>query len=320
MPSLEPATLPRSRHVACFEVLGRVVASDIPIANVRSASGEGDISIRVRQADTPLAPPPSMPYDYQSIETKAGIRYMARNVGTFNISRDGREIDYTMLHEAAEHDFQYLLTGPILSLALQLQGEILLHSLALQLGNRSVAIAGPHAAGKSTLAAYFQSRGQDLLTDDVLPLRQTDLGFLARQSVPWIKLGPESLKVIGESADDYPLVRTDAAKRRFPRFSSTESSVEYPLTHVYILAPQNSYTPISFRNLAGADGALAIFRNMYGADSLTGKRARSAFAAAADIAEVVAVREISYYRTFENLEAIRTAILQDTGEVSSGVD
>lgn len=305
--------------MGCYEVLGRVVASDIEIDHVPASSRPTHATITVRRGERALNHTLSTPYDYQSAETPSGISYMARNVGVFDISADGRVIQYAIVPNAPEPDFQYLLTGPVLSLALQLQGEILLHALGLNLGDRSVAIAGPHAAGKSTLAAYFQSRGQALLTDDVLPLRKAEGSFQARQSVPWIKLGPESLEVIGERAEDYPLIRTDAAKRRFPRFGATESSPEYPLSHVYVLAPQDACGPISFKELVGADGALAVFRNMYGADSLTGKRARSAFAAAADIAEVVSVREISYHRTFDNLEAIRLAILNDACEVTSGV-
>lgn len=319
MPTLQPTAHPRSSAIGWYEVLGRVVASDIEIDHVPAANRRTHATVSVRRADKSLNQTLSTPYDYQSAETPSGISYMARNVGIFDISADGREIQYTIVPNAPEQDFQYLLTGPVLSLALQLQGEILLHALGLRLGDRSVAIAGPHAAGKSTLAAYFQSRGQALLTDDVLPLRKDAGTFQARESVPWIKLGPESLQVIGERAEDYPLVRTDAAKRRFPRLGATAGSSEFPLSHVYVLAPQEVCLPISFRELAGADGALTVFRNMYGADSLTGKRARSAFAAAADIAEVVAVREVSYHRTFENLEAIRIAILNDAGEVTSGV-
>jgi hypothetical protein len=259
----------------------------------------------------------SAPHDFQTVESPAGITYVARAAGCFRISADGRLVEYELVDDADLRDVQYLLTGPVACLAFQLQGEPLLHAVGLEVPGGVIALAGQHAAGKSTLAAFFQRNGVAVLTDDVLPLRESAEEVLARQGVPWIKLGPDTLDVLGERPEDFPLVRTSAAKRKYPRTSATEGTVERPLRAVYELAPQDSPGGATeFAELTGSDAVFALLSNTYSAATLTGHRARAAFDFATRLAGRVRVRRVTYHRSYEHLPALCDAILRDAEGVA----
>lgn len=305
-----------------YSLYARTVSSDIAFMDLAESPERACAAVRIRELRRQEAPDAMLiERDFLTFEDSEGLTYVARRVGDFHIAADGKTIEHNLLPEAQPLDVQYLLTGPVLCLALQLQGDVLLHSVGLKLGKSSIALAGHHAAGKSTLAAWFQHYGIDVLTDDVLPLRDHDDSFLAQQSVPWIKLGPDTLAAMETCSEDYPLVRTGAEKRRYPRISvseDTDCTSDSPLKRVYILRPQTeSSQRIHFETLSGVDAVLAVLQNMHGAASFTGKRGRFAFDAAHRIASRVGVRAVEYHRSYENLPVVGKAILRENEESSS---
>lgn len=310
-------TLNNSGHHV-FELMGHDVAADIDLAGLPLGRGDKP-AITIRNSGLWFTES-WRPHRYSWSEDEDGIHYVARDIGEFHVRLNGQRIDYSLAPNAHLDDIRYMLTGPIASLAFQLQGEILLHCVGLVVGETAVALAGDHGTGKSTLAASFQHHGTRLLTDDVLPLQEVDDHFRASESVPWIKLGLDSLQAIGACHSDYPLVHTTAEKWKFPRYGALPGSPAIPLGAIYILRPHNdSNSRPQATCLVGSNAAMAVLANMYSAATLKGKRGRAAFEAATRIAERVPVRKLEYYRSYGNLPAIRAAILSDAAEVTSGI-
>ncbi|MGE3077099.1 MAG: hypothetical protein AB7N24_20415 [Dehalococcoidia bacterium] len=316
MTMLDAPTLPVRTEKMAFRILGRVVASDIPLCGLPPAHNDSRPVLEINRSGVPPQSRPEWP-PFVQFEDAFGLHVHARNIGEFHISPDGARIDYALAPSADGPDVQYLLTGPVISLALQQQGAVLLHGAAIAHGHGAFGFAGPHAAGKSTLAAAFAEAGAVVLTDDVLPLRIGESAVMAQQSVPWMKLREDSLEALRRDSDELNLVWSLAEKRKVPFSRKSPEGSEFPLTCIYLLDPRDAdCTTIRFVPLMHSEAALGVFSNTYAAETLRGGRAIAALDAASKIAETVPVRTISYYRSFENLPAIRDAILRDAEELA----
>lgn len=311
---------PQIPAVREYQVLGVRVRSDIDLSGLREApnpqSGRPDLILSgtgrlTRHCD-------SQPI-FMHGEGSTGVELISRFTGNAQISADGKIVRYALWPGALETDIQHFLTGPVISIALQLQGHVLLHGAAFVVDDGCVAFVGNHAAGKSTLAASLITAGFDVLTDDVLPLRPPtgcDAWF-ARRSVPWVKLDEDSLAAIGKTPDGLARASSATTKRRVPLDPLGSLETEYRLSALFILSPQDSLqTQLRATPIVGVEAAGKILRHMYASDALVRQRAMIAFEACARIAQTVPVRELSYYRSFENLPAIRQAILDDVAELS----
>jgi energy-coupling factor transporter ATP-binding protein EcfA2 len=60
-----------------------------------------------------------------------------------------------------------ILTGPILAVLWHQRGLLPLHASVVVINGRAVALCGPAAAGKSTLAAVLAAQGHQVVADDI---------------------------------------------------------------------------------------------------------------------------------------------------------
>lgn len=295
---------------------GHRIASDFPLHGLPLANKGGSVSVTLRNATTAVSLEALDDGGPRFVREphQGGIRYVAGGIGEFVIPRGGAEVTYSLTADAAFGDVQHILTGPILVMALQLQGEFFLHGGAIERGGGAFAISAPHGFGKSTLTAAFHRAGYPVRSDDVVPVREHDGAFFAGQGQPWIKLWDNALEEFGDDADTYDQVLSGFNKRIIPGVT-TEG--ELPLRTVYLLAPHlDADKPIQFRQLTGLEGALGLMANVYSPEIMVGELAARNLDFATRIAETVPVRVVSYYRSFENLPNIRDAILRDFDEVT----
>lgn len=304
-----------------YRVLGIRVQSDRELASLREVPAPATAIPDLRLTGTGVLTPHT---DSQPIfihkEGPTGVELISRFTGNAQIAADGRTVEYALCPGARETDIQHFLTGPVISIALQLQGHVLLHGGAFVVGKECVAFVGNHAAGKSTLAASLVGAGFDVLTDDVLPLRPSPMGetWFARRSVPWVKLDEDSLAAMGKTPDGLAPVSSATTKRRVPLDPLRASETEYQLAALFILDPQDaSDAPLRASPILGVEAAGNVLRHMYASDALFRQRAVTAFEAAARIAEAIPVRTLSYYRSYENLPAIRQAMVDEVAGLPS---
>jgi hypothetical protein len=296
---------------ARITALGLSVESDFPIRYLPPSTSPTP-DVRFRQVAEVPDPASQAAGDFTKWYREDGIRYVAKRVGEFHVSVDGREANYALYPEAKRNDLEYVLTGPVLSMAAQAQGAVLLHAAAINVGGRAVAFAAPRGSGKSTLAGYFHSRGFEVLADDVVPLRTSGGQVLARPSVPWIKLGPDALRALDRDASDLEEIRTGSQKRRLLLGQSAPSPrSELPLSCVYILRPGQSCTSVRITVLDAATATLSILKNMWGVETMFGERMVPALEAAARLAELVPTKEVAYFRSFAGLADVADAVVAD---------
>jgi hypothetical protein len=106
----------------------------------------------------------------------------------------------------------YLL-GPVLGLLLRLRGVVGLHASAVAFENQTVAFVGSAGAGKSTTAAAFAKQGFGILSDDIVALEESNVGFFVLPAYPHLCLWPDSVKALYGSVEALPRFLPDWEKR-----------------------------------------------------------------------------------------------------------
>ncbi len=87
--------------------------------------------------------------------------------------------------------------GPVIGIALHLQGAVLLHASSVVMQEKAIVFAGTSGSGKSTTAAILHRLGYPVLSDDVTELA----GTRALASLPAMRLWPDVVHALfGESA------------------------------------------------------------------------------------------------------------------------
>jgi hypothetical protein len=101
-------------------------------------------------------------------QTKGRSEYLLALPGTGRILvQDGRKVTVDPDPEADPTDTGAFLTGTIQAVLWHQRGLLPLHACAVAIDGRAVALAGPPAGGKSTLAAVLSAKGYQVLADDI---------------------------------------------------------------------------------------------------------------------------------------------------------
>lgn len=315
----------RRSPLHAYRIMGNDVVSDLLLRDLPASVGARATTTVLATART-FPPPGNLVREirdaeggsvFQLTESDAGLQYRARGVGTFWIEPGGTRIWYCVEPGARAADIEHVLSGPVLGLGFQAQGQSLLHAGAVSVDRFALGFMAPHGYGKSTLTASFVQAGHAMLTDDALSLGDRDGSVTARQSVSRMKLWGDSLAALGDDEANHDVVLSGSRKRRVPvgDLWGGATARELPLAALYLLEPHNDPArPIAISDLGATQSVLSVLGNTYMADALRGERALRALAAAARIASAVAVRGVSYYRAFETLPALRAALCADVRE------
>lgn len=120
---------------------------------------------------------------------------------SFRVAHDGASID--LLAAPARYtrdDVAAYALGPVLAIALHLQGAVLLHAAGVVMHDKALLFAGASGSGKSTTAAIFHHLGYDVLADDLTELD----GTFALPSIAAVRLWPDVLESLYGSAAAFP--------------------------------------------------------------------------------------------------------------------
>lgn len=202
-----------------YAVYGLVVAIEEPLSSLEPApdTAEPDVTISFVAHDhfrhaVPgnLVDLPANHWVSHAILPDGSIYLHAPDIFEVMVSADGRQAVCATSISVDRRMLEANLLNIVLGTALTLQGEEPLHSTALDLDGRAVALLGPSGAGKSSLAAFLVSQGAGLITDDMLRLKFA--GDQARAHA-----GPYRLKLLEDTARQF--LPAAAAEGFFNAFS-----------------------------------------------------------------------------------------------------
>lgn len=210
----------------------------------------------------------------------------------------------------------YLL-GPVLGIFLRLGGETCLHASAMAFDDRAIVFVGPPGSGKSTTAAALNCRGYAVISDDIVLLREDELGrFYVVPSHPFLSLWPESLRLVSLSANDLPRVFPTLEKRRLS-FADDSDGFETRtllLGGVYILGRRCENSNPRVTSLTTQTALMSLVTDTYGTYVLDSQRRARELEVLGRLVSQVPVRLLEARAEIDSLDQTCDCILVDYQE------
>ncbi len=204
---------------------------------------------------------------------------------------------------------------------LEQRGVSMLHASSIKVGEGAVGFLADSGMGKSTMAAHFVARGNEMLSDDLLACRVVDQRAEALPMFSSLRLYPAQVERFFGATEGIETVqpyedklRLDGGAHGYGRFCGVAQKLSclYFLERVHEAERPVEILPV---------GPAAAIRNLT-YHSFIGSLARAIgmtalrFSALGEIANCVPVRRIVYRSGFENLEAVYDALSQDVERVA----
>jgi hypothetical protein len=135
-----------------------------------------------------------------------------------------------------------------------LQGDFLLRAACVAIDGQAVALVGPTACGKSTLAAALIHKGHQLLSDGLLRISKNAHGTLvAFPQASWLLLWTDSLNRLEIASDSAQAVRSGLA---LARVDVKPGELPLPIKHILLMREQrgNDQDLFTSEESCGLDG------------------------------------------------------------------
>ncbi|WP_126245616.1 hypothetical protein [Chitinophaga rhizosphaerae] len=175
---------------------------------------------------------------------------------SFIILQAGRLVFYHHASTVSPVSIQSLIRGNITKFCLQEQGRFCLHAAAMCVGDGTVLFVGRKGAGKSTLAAFFHTRGHAVWCDDYAVLQQQDGTFYAERGETALKINPDtadSLNItaaqrrpVFELPENWPRsIPSDGLTRKtyFSLQPAASHALPRPVTAIFFIGPRSPDPP-----------------------------------------------------------------------------
>ena len=154
-------------------------------------------------------------------------------IGDFLI-RDGKEIIIEPVAGVDDSLLRTVVLGAVLCVLLRQRGLLVLHASCININHKGVAFMGSSGWGKSTLATAFHTKGYDVLTDDVLPIKVEKNQAVVFPSYPQFKLCPDAATSLGQDTQNLLPVSKNSFKVAYKLDKGFQQN-PIPLQQIYIL-------------------------------------------------------------------------------------
>jgi hypothetical protein len=171
------------------------------------ADAPADVAFRLGKVPPRLEAPDHVAPVFQ---TKGREEYLLALPGTGRIQvQNGCKVTVEPAPGADPIDTRAILAGPIQAVLWHQRGLLPLHASAVAVHGRTLALAGPSAAGKSTLAAVLSARGYQVAADDVcvVDVRDGD-DAVVLPAFPHLRLWRDALDYLGIPAEGLERARS----------------------------------------------------------------------------------------------------------------
>jgi hypothetical protein len=179
----------------------------------------------------------------------------------------------------------------------------------------AVAFLGSNAFGKSSLAACFLEAGSRLLTDDLLILGESRNRLLAYPGPPRLKLFPKiARRFFSQDATNPVHMNPDTDKLILPIEERRRHGRPIALDAIYALAaPRDACrTPcVSIERLSPREAFLELLKGTFNRRLVDQPRLQRQFGFMARLADLVAVKRLTYPRAIDRLPEVREAVRAD---------
>lgn len=185
-------------------------------------------------------------------QTKGTSEYLLALPGTGRILvRNGDEV---LVDAEPGADTSAILSGPLQAMLWHQRGLLPLHGSVVVAGTKAIALCGPSAAGKSTLAAVLAGQGHTVIADDVCVVDPREAHVLA--GCGRLRLWRDALDRLG--VESQTLERAARNKEKYVLDCGIRSAQERHRLAAVILLSRQRNGAVSIERLRGARAAGAL--------------------------------------------------------------
>jgi hypothetical protein len=255
------------RYAAHGYLIDSAVALALPPAGPELADAPADLVLtRGPVAQVPRSPGPGKLLAL--LETEEGTHYaFSRNDESLLLRFGGcvefeadpglHRVRFHLQPEADEALVGVLASGSLLAVRLLLDGQLVLHASALDVGGQVVAFCGAPGMGKSTLAALLSFAGMPLMTDDVLRVSFGPGRPLAWPGGTEARLRSSAFGLADLAA---PAAVRDTADGRRAVAAALVGTRPLPLAAVIVPLPSRDVADPELRRLGKAEALMSLVR------------------------------------------------------------
>ena len=212
--------------------------------------------------------------------------------------------------EVSRTTVDHFLADQILPRVLASEGQFILHSGAVRMGDGAILLMGPSGRGKSTLVTSFDRAGLSLMGDDAMTISWSNGQAGAKPVYPSLRLLPDSIEALLPDTVTTTSVAYYTAKRRVTvPVADTNGATPLPIQAIFLIAEPIENGKVGLRSLTIAEACMALVESSFALDPTDVIQARGRLADASELARNVPMFEIRYPRDYAQLPEVRAAIL-----------
>lgn len=249
--------------------------------------------------------------------TKVCFELEDQRVLNFVVDADKENLWIYHHEEEPKNDLESYLVGPALGFIMRMRGIICLHSSAVEIDGKAIALVGCSTAGKSTTAAGLAAAGARILADDISVLIPQNDEFVVQPGYSKVRLRAVAAQYLTENPKDLPIVYS----YRDSRYVSLKENENFypkplPLSSIYVLGEVSDeyktpfIQPINFRNKL-----ITLLANTYGSYVVLDKLRENEFSVLANAAKTIPMRKLFYAHDIKTLPAQCSLIIKDFREI-----
>jgi len=249
---------------------------------------------------------------------RIGSGYLLRFPGLadFEVLGEGERVVCYPVPGIDEATSEHLYLNQVLPLVLSKRGKLVFHASAVELGQGAAVFLGESGRGKSTLAASFAVNGCRFLTDDGLVVEPAGGGYQVLPSHPSIRLWSDSEEaLIRPGAETAPPLSYTAKSRFLAGAGIAFCDQPRPLQRVYVLG-KGTAARLELRRLTAAEALVGWVKHSFLLDIEERPRLASHFDQVAALAKLPIHFSLDYPRRFEDLDAVRQALVEHANDES----
>jgi hypothetical protein len=226
-----------------------------------------------------------------------GAHRFRYNDGTeFIVKAQATHVSTTWEEPLTADDAAVYLLGPVLGFVMRVRGIVPLHASAVATDRGAVVFLGEPGCGKSTTAAACATLGYSVLSDDLLPIRETTEAFWAHPSHPRLTVWPDSVRGLFGTADQLPPLTPSYDKRYLDLQRGRHfHDRPLPIEVIYVIGARHGRSHAFTEKPLRANAALmSLVGNTYGNYLLDSPMRALEFDVLSRLVQRVPVREIAF--------------------------
>lgn len=246
----------------------------------------------------------------QFFRTAAGYLLRFSELADFEVAVDDLAVTCWPAPGVADPTSQHLYLNQVLPLVQSMQGLLVFHASAVEIGSGAVAFFAESGRGKSTLAASFATSGYRFLTDDGLMVASRDGGYQVMPSHPSIRLWQDSeAALISPDAPTAPPLEFTPKSRFLAGDKIIFCDQPRPLRRVYFLGDGSAPT-IVFQSMKPSHALVALVSHSFLMDIEEREILIAHFDELSKLASQPIFYRLDYPRRYEDMARLRQAIIE----------